>query len=104
MLERLKFIKQGVNKMKRIYEWLKAKLNIRFVVRRLRIRFKLFNFSEKLLINGVVECECGGQIISNSGKVIMNPIYEVKCWRCGKSYNANEVFYERQEGKIVVFR
>lgn len=77
---------------------------IRRVVRHLRIKFKLFNLSEKLLINGVVECECGGQIISNSGKVTINLIYEIRCWRCGKSYNANEVFYERKEGQRVVFR
>ena len=78
---------------------------IRSALRRFRIRFKFFNFSEKLRINGVVECKCGGVIISNTGKVLMSLTYvhEIKCWRCGKSYNADEVYCERKENKRIVF-
>lgn len=82
----------------------KARFYIRRVVRRLRIRFGWWNLSGKMLISGVVECQCGGQIISNSGKVMMNGMGYVRCWDCLKVYDGNEAYYERKEGQRIVFR
>jgi Zn finger protein HypA/HybF involved in hydrogenase expression len=91
--------------MKKIYEWLKAKLNIRFVVRRLRIKLGMWNFESKLYINGAVDCSCGGQILSNTGKIIYDSRnMKISCRRCKKLYDSNEIYYERKEGQRVVFR
>lgn len=85
-------------------EAIKIAFALHRVVRHLRIKLGLWNFEKQLKMNGVVECLCGGQIISNTGKVIINQDMRLKCWQCGKSYACNEVYYERKEGQRVVFR
>lgn len=94
----------AISKIKDLTNTIKAKLNIRRVVRRLRIRFGWWNLSEKMTINGVVECQCGGQIISNSGKTMMNGMGYIRCWNCLKVYDGHEVYYERKKGQRVVFK
>lgn len=81
----------------------KVRFLIAFVVRRLRINLNLWNMPKQMTIKGAVLCKCGSQIISNSGKVMMNGKGQVQCWGCGKIYDGNEVYYERKENKCVTF-
>lgn len=54
---------------------------------------------------GVVLCECGGQIISNSGKIrfdfkMKSPHY-LRCWRCDEQYDCDYVYSKRID-KLVI--
>lgn len=54
---------------------------------------------------GRVDCECGDQIISNSGKT-MNSAEDWKkiaCWGCGKLYKYDDIERVRIEGQAVIF-
>lgn len=52
--------------------------------------------------NGIVLCCCGGQIISNSGKVIYNHnTNELECWNCHIKYNSDYVYSMRKENETV---
>ena len=54
---------------------------------------------------GRVDCECGNQIISNSGKTMnkADDLKKIACWGCGKLYNYDDVERVRVEGKSVTF-
>jgi len=82
----------------------KGRFLIAFVVRRLRIKFNVWNMQHQMSMKGSVICECGGQILSNSGKVMMNGKGQVKCWECNKIYDGNDIYYVRQENKSVIFK
>lgn len=56
-------------------------------------------------IYGIVLCECGGVVISNTGKVIYNmENNEVKCWNCGAVYNADYAFGKRRKNKTIILK
>jgi len=65
----------------------------------------------KLLIEGSVLCDsCGGDIITNSGKVMMGYKYMWKrtirvliCWHCSKKFNMEKCYDIRKEGESVVY-
>lgn len=65
----------------------------------------------KFDINGRVDCRCGDQILSNSGKVcfVANKKGHVsklmKCWNpnCEGVYHGDDIYNVRVEGKVVVF-
>lgn len=54
---------------------------------------------------GRVDCKCGDQIMSNSGKVISLMPDMVVCWNpnCGKVYSYGAILEARQENEVVVF-
>lgn len=53
---------------------------------------------------GAVLCPCGGQIISNSGKTMLNLKEKLlHCWNCETGYLANDVYFQRREGQTVTF-
>jgi hypothetical protein len=58
-------------------------------------------FMESLRINGKVTCKCGGNIISNSGRVKIDGKWLI-CWRCGRKVNADKAYDKRIENKTVV--
>lgn len=79
---------------------------IKKLIMKLRIRLEFWDLGKKMTIPGIVRCSCGGNIISNTGKVSIvfdeNDSFKyIACWSCGKYYNANEAFYQRRENKIV---
>lgn len=53
---------------------------------------------------GRVDCECGDQIISNSGKTV-GPSGMVICWNpeCGRVYDSGTLEKARKDGEVVVF-
>jgi len=58
--------------------------------------------TSKMLIHGVVLCQCGGQVISNSGKVFINhKLRRVSCWKCHKTYNIDYAYSLRKENETV---
>ena len=52
---------------------------------------------------GRVDCICGNQIISNSGKIMALGIGSVACWGCGKVYDSDTLHNARKDGEAVVF-
>ena len=54
---------------------------------------------------GRVDCECGDQIISNSGKVIPVAVGIISCWnpKCGIAYDCSAIENARKEGESVTF-
>lgn len=57
---------------------------------------------DKLSIKGEVLCSCGGPVITNSGKVVMN--YEERklyCWWCNRPYDLKYAYSMRKENEIV---
>lgn len=63
------------------------------------------SFFEKMMMNGVVLCKCGGQLISNSGKIYCNWKKKIlHCWNCKKEYDINFVYSKRKENKTVVLK
>jgi len=56
---------------------------------------------------GRVDCKCGDQIISNSGKEISYDFHSklVKCWNpeCGGIYHRDSVYRARKENEVTVF-
>ena len=62
------------------------------------------NIDKKMRIKGIVLCPCGGQVISNSGKIMGGTEKgKISCWSCGKEFDMGEAFKQRQEGETVVF-
>lgn len=59
--------------------------------------------SEALKINGRVDCKnCGGQIISNSGKVMGNYKKRILfCWKCHRKVSDVEAYNARREGEVT---
>jgi len=55
---------------------------------------------------GRVDCICGDQIISNSGKTMAwgEDLRMVGCWGCGKLYNYDLVESFRVEGEAVTYQ
>ncbi len=53
---------------------------------------------------GRVDCQCGDQIISNSGKSV-GPAGMVICWNpeCGRVYDSSTLEKFRKDGEVVVF-
>ncbi len=63
---------------------------------------------EKFKVSGVVYCECGGQLISNSGKGLFEIdkkrcIVWVACSKCLKKYDSDMVYEQRIEGDEVIY-
>lgn len=60
---------------------------------------------------GRVDCKCGDQILSNSGKEIMVSLIEgegsnfVRCWnqKCKGVYHREDIYKARKEGESVIF-
>jgi len=54
---------------------------------------------------GRVDCECGHQIMSNSGKVMSRMTNMVVCWNheCNRVYDYNAVEKARIDNQVVVF-
>ena len=60
------------------------------------------SFMKQMTMYGIVNCSCGGNLISNSGKVICN--FEkgiLYCWKCRKKYNMNKCYKLRRENKAI---
>lgn len=58
--------------------------------------------SDSMSIQGVVLCSCGGQIISNTGKVLMNyGRRKLHCWDCDKVYDMDYAYSMRKENETV---
>ncbi len=52
--------------------------------------------------NGIILCACGGQIISNSGKVYYDhKTNMLSCWGCGKTYNSDYAYSMRKENETI---
>ena len=87
--------------MKSLKQWIKERrLRIAAVVRRAIFREPFYG---SMMMHGVVLCKCGGQIISNSGKVFLNVEKNtLKCWRCGRLVNASKAYRKRKENKTVI--
>lgn len=63
---------------------------------------KTESIETQLRINGSVICSCGGVVISNTGKVMLN--YKEKkiyCWRCNKEYDWDYPYSVRKENETV---
>ena len=60
---------------------------------------------KEMFETGRVDCKCGHQIMSNSGKVISMMPDMVVCWssKCGRVYSYNAIEKARKENKVVVF-
>lgn len=57
---------------------------------------------DKYLMHGTVLCDCGGQVVSNTGKVIMHvQSKKLQCAKCKKLWNMDFVYSMREEGEIV---
>ncbi len=54
---------------------------------------------------GRIDCLCGDQIISNSGKTIDKSVGIIACWnpKCGQVYNHDTLEKLRIENEIVIF-
>ena len=54
---------------------------------------------------GRIDCQCGDQIISNSGKVMSNAFGLISCWdpKCGIFYDYATLEKLRVDNKVVVF-
>lgn len=54
---------------------------------------------------GRVDCECGDQIISNSGKTVGPHAGMIKCWNpdCRRTYDSEILEKARKENEVVVF-
>ena len=65
----------------------------------------LSGFENKLLIHGIVECSCGGILISNSGKILMsgNQFLYLKCNKCKNEYDIDKVYSQRIENKTIIY-
>ncbi len=60
--------------------------------------------NNKYTIKGIVLCPCGGQLISNTGKVYLNvKEHKLYCWNCEKSYDIDAVYSVREEGETIIF-
>jgi hypothetical protein len=61
------------------------------------------NFMEKLNIAGEVLCDCGGVLISNSGKVDVALVNynKIRCGDCYRLWDADYAFEKRIEGKTI---
>ena len=55
---------------------------------------------------GRVDCICGNQIISNSGKTMgrADEWGKIACWGCGKLYNYDSVEAFRVDGEAVTYQ
>lgn len=55
--------------------------------------------------SGRIDCLCGDQIISNSGKTVGPKSGMIKCWnpKCGIIYDSDTLEKLRIENKVVVF-
>ena len=58
---------------------------------------------DKYSIKGVVLCAyCSGQVISNSGKIMLNyPEKKLYCWTCHRNYDMDYCYNLRKENEIV---
>ena len=52
---------------------------------------------------GRVDCLCGGQIMSNTGKFISDDQGHIVCWSCGKKYKYDHIEAYRMEGESVIY-
>jgi len=59
--------------------------------------------TNNMLIQGIVLCKkCDGQIISNTGKVMLNSTdMTLKCWRCGREVSSTTAYNKRKENHTV---
>lgn len=60
------------------------------------------SFEAKLRMNGSVVCSCGGNVISNTGKIMYNhKENKVYCWLCNKEYDCDYAYSMRKENETV---
>jgi hypothetical protein len=59
--------------------------------------------TDKLLMRGAVLCpSCGGQVLSMSGKAMLNSTdMTLACWECHAQYPMQTVFDARRENEVV---
>lgn len=53
---------------------------------------------------GRVDCVCGQQIISNSGKAMILNSDMIACWGCGKIYDYDVIERARKDGEAVIYK
>lgn len=81
-----------INKIQYFIAWLKSHKGFK-------------NFNKQMRMHGIVSCKCGGQIISNTGKVVLHIKFssgKICCWKCNKIFNATTLYFLRCEGEKVI--
>lgn len=53
-------------------------------------------------IHGIVLCHCGGQLISNSGKVLATAVQNtLSCWQCYTQYGIDYAYRKREDNQTI---